>query len=111
MGSSEWTRNLVFAVGAVLAACYATPAFAVTTHFAVVRQDGLVTRSSETVVVERTGKGTYAVVFPSVLDVSECAFVATIGTGNGDQPAAASSLSWSTPCRRLSRNSKDTSSC
>ena len=58
-----------------------------TTHFAVVRQDGLVTRSSETVVVERTDKGTYAVVFTSVPDVSGCAFVATIGTGNGHHPA------------------------
>lgn len=79
-------RNVLLAVGAGLAACYATPAFAVSTYFAVVRQDGIVTRSSGAVVVERTDKGTYAVVFGPVLDVSKCAFVATIGTGNQLQP-------------------------
>lgn len=81
------TRKLILAVGTVLTACQTTPATAaVTTHFAVVREDGLVTRSSETVVVERTDKGTYAVAFTTVPDVSKCAFVATIGTGNGHTP-------------------------
>ncbi|MFZ1428179.1 MAG: hypothetical protein WAS21_15560 [Geminicoccaceae bacterium] len=81
------TRTFILAVGTVLAACQTTPAAAaVTTHFAVVREDGLVTRSSETVVVERTDKGTYAVAFTTVPDVSRCAFVATIGTGNGHTP-------------------------
>ena len=81
-------RNVLLAVGAGLAACYATPAFAVSTYFAVVRQDGIVTRSSGAAVVEKTGKGTYLVTFGPVLDVSKCAFVATIGTGNGFQPLA-----------------------
>lgn len=81
------TRLARLAVGAGLAACLATPAFAVTTDFAVVRQDGVVTRSSGPMVVEKTDKGTYAVVFADVLDVSRCAFVATIGTGNEYQPS------------------------
>lgn len=83
----SWTRFALLAVGTGLAACLTTPAFAVTTHFAVVRQDGVVTRSSGPVVVEKTDKGTYAVVFADVLNVSRCAFVATIGTGNEYQPS------------------------
>lgn len=81
-------RGFVLAVGTMLAASQIAPAAAaaVSTHFAVVREDGLVTRSSETVVVERTDNGTYAVAFTTVPDVSKCAFVATIGTGNGHTP-------------------------
>lgn len=79
--------NLTLAIGVGLAAFYAAPALAVTTHFAVVRQDGAVSRSSERIVVERTDKGTYAIVFPSVWDISKCAITATIGTGNEFQPS------------------------